>query len=228
MNVTQNQQKAVSPPSSIRELQARLKKLEGYTIAKLYHELNIPTSAWLKKGIFGQAIELFLGADAFNEACPDFKALGIELKSLPLDAGGVPKESTFVTSINFKAIKQETWQTSTVYKKLSHVLWLPFEASPNIPFSLRRVARGFFWQPTQQDEAIIAKDWQELTELVVLGKLNEISAKLGEVLQIRPKAANGKSLCAGVDDRGQVIQTLPRGFYLRRSFTARLLKDEMG
>ncbi|MGC1183416.1 MAG: DNA mismatch repair protein MutH, partial [Legionella sp.] len=39
------------------------------------------------------------------------------------------------------------------------------------------------------------------------------------------KAANGKSLCYGFDSEGNKVKTLPRGFYLRSSFTAKILSS---
>lgn len=216
----------IPPPKTKAELVKRLNQLEGMSIANLYLSIGIAESAWQKKGILGQAVEYFLGADANNEALPDFKKLGIELKTLPLDMKSLPKESTFVASINLRHIHQQTWLDSVVYKKLSHVLWLPFEADKSLPFSHRRIGKGFFWQPNLLEMDLLKKDWQELTELLVLGKLSQVDARLGEVLQIRPKAANGKSLCQAFDEQGSVIQTLPRGFYLRRSFTMRLLKNQ--
>ncbi len=217
----------VSPPKSLEGLRARVEDLQGLSIAELYREVSVSEAIWQKKGTFGLAIELFLGADAKNEAKPDFTNLGIELKSLPVDLSGEPKESTFVASINLQTIAKEDWLTSVVYKKLSHVLWLPYEASSTIPFLQRRVGKGFFWQPNEQEEALLKKDWQELTDLLVLGRIKEISARLGKILQIRPKAANGKSLCNGFDESGALIKTLPRGFYLRRHFTTGIMKRLM-
>lgn len=214
----------IKPPTTIESLQTRLKTLAGLSLAELYSSLSIAEVKWQEKGTFGQAIELFLGADAKNEAVPDFKDLGIELKSLPINASGQPKESTFVASINLQRLANETWESSAVCRKLSHVLWLPFESDPTIAYPLRRIGMGFFWKPTESEQECLKHDWQELSDLIVLGRLNEISAKLGRVLQVRPKGANAKSLCNFQDKQGRVIKTLPRGFYLRRSFTSNIMK----
>ena len=48
---------------------------------------------------------------------------------------------------------------------------------------------------------------------------------VGEYLQIRPKAANGKVLCSCFDAEGNKVKTLPRGFYLRSTFTKTILKN---
>ena len=55
--------------------------------------------------------------------------------------------------------------------------------------------------------------------MISTGQLAEIDATRGEYLQVRPKAANGQSLCYGLDEAGNKVLTLPRGFYLRRRFT---------
>ena len=53
-------------------------------------------------------------------------------------------------------------------------------------------------------------------DLIVLGKLDQITARIGEVMQLRPKGANSKAITKGID-------TLPLGFYLRKEFTAQIL-----
>ena len=59
-------------------------------------------------------------------------------------------------------------------------------------------------------------DWEELMDLIVLGEVERITARHGEVLQLRPKAANSKALTEAIGARGEIILTLPRGFYLKR------------
>ena len=49
------------------------------------------------------------------------------------------------------------------------------------------------------------------------------SSAHGEVLQLRPKAANSKALTEAVGAQGEPILTLPRGFYLKKNFTGALL-----
>ena len=62
-------------------------------------------------------------------------------------------------------------------------------------------------------------------DYIVLGKLDQITARIGEVLQLRPKGANSRALTKGIDANGQIIDTLPLGFYLRKEFTARILQN---
>ncbi len=100
---------------------------------------------------------------------------------------------------------------------------MPIEGDRRIAFPHRRIGRGILWSPMADEEAVLAKDWSEFALMISTGMLAEIDATMGNYLQIRPKAANGKSLCYGFDETGSKVLTLPRGFYLRSSFTNTLL-----
>lgn len=204
---------------------ARCSAIEGLNFAQLAAELSliIPEQSQRRKGWAGLAIERALGATAGCQPLPDFKQLGIELKTMPLNHLGTPAESTFVTSIPLLTIHQQQWLTSQCYGKLKRVLWVPVEGDNRIPFEQRRIGQGLLWSPDAQDEAILAADWHDLTTLIATGRLDEIDATYGQYLQVRPKAANARSLCYGFDSEGNKKLTLPRGFYLRTAFTRQLL-----
>ncbi|WP_371923210.1 MULTISPECIES: DNA mismatch repair endonuclease MutH [Legionella] len=210
------------------ELLQRCQLLAGLSFGQLACELslNIPIHASRAKGWLGQAVEIFLGATAGSKAIPDFHTLGIELKTLPVNHLGKPAESTFVTSISLLTVGKEKWLTSQCYSKLKKVLWLPIEGERDIPLPQRRIGSAILWSPTVEQERILAEDWLELTAMIGMGRLEEIHAGIGRYLQVRPKAANGRSLCYGFDATGNKVLTLPRGFYLRSSFTATILASE--
>lgn len=214
-------------PRTEAELLARCAELEGLSFAQLSMRLGfyIPEHTAQRKGWLGQAIEVALGTDAGNQALPDFQTLGIELKTLPLALNGKPTESTFVTTIPLLTIHQQQWANSQCYSKLKRILWIPIEGDTSIPYEHRRIGRGFLWSPNAQQEAILAADWNYLTLQIATGQLETLDARAGDYLQVRPKAANGKSLCFGFDAQGNKVQTLPRGFYLRSSFTAQIVNS---
>jgi DNA mismatch repair protein MutH len=211
-------------PSDEAELLARCRRLEGLSVSQLAARLSctVPAHPLQRKGWIGTLIERALGATAGFLPRPDFEALGIELKTLPINSVGKPAESTFVTSIPLLTIHQQRWTTSSCYLKLQRVLWFPVEASTDIPYIHRRFGRAFLWSPTLEQNAILESDWIALTTLVSTGQIAEVDARMGEYLQVRPKAANAQALCASFDDQGERVQTLPRGFYLRSRFTAQL------
>jgi DNA mismatch repair protein MutH len=49
-------------------------------------------------------------------------------------------------------------------------------------------------------------------DMIVFGQVERITARHGEVLQLRPKAANSKALTEAIGAHGEPILTLPRGF----------------
>ncbi len=223
----------VEPPGSVDELLSRAWRVAGLNLAELAAQVGIqvPDEAVRAKGIAGQILEKVLGATAASKAEPDFVGLGIELKTIPLDASGKPKESTFVCSISLSAMADTEWEQSTVLKKLSKVLFVPVEAASETPLRDRRVGRAYLWTPSHQEKRLLRTDWERLAEMIAAGDVERITGHLGEVLQVRPKAPHGRSRRRAPDEEGAVQWTMPRGFYLRPSFTgsvlARLRAEEL-
>ncbi len=216
---------AMPRPQSETELLTRARMLAGETLATLARtaDVAIPKDLRHAKGWVGQLLEWHLGATAGSKPEQDFQELGIELKTLPIDQAGKPLESTFVCVTPLLGITGIRWEQSNVRNKLSRVLWIPVEGSRDIPLAARRIATPFIWSPDGTQEAQLRQDWEELMELVALGQIESITAHHGEVLQLRPKAANGQALTTAIGRQGQLIQTRPRGFYLRSLFTQQLL-----
>lgn len=214
-----------NPPKTEEELLDRCNTLEGLSFGQLSMslDLSIPFNPNQRKGWVGQALEIALGTDAGNHSMPDFQHLGIELKTLPISKSGKPTESTFITTIPLLTIHQQNWNSSQCYSKLKRILWFPIEGETDIPYAQRRIGRGFIWSPDEHQERVLAADWNYLTLQISTGQLETIDATAGDYLQVRPKAANGKSLCYGYDSEGNKVKTLPRGFYLRSNFTSKIM-----
>jgi DNA mismatch repair protein MutH len=149
----------------------------------------------------------------------------VELKTLPVDARGKPRESTFVCTIELDQIVDLEWTESRVARKLSRVLWVPVEADAGVPLGERRVGEPLLWSPNAEDEALLRFDWEELAGLIACGRTESVSAHVGHYLQVRPKAANSHVTRRVVDASGFSYSANPRGFYLRTRFTERLLRE---
>lgn len=216
----------IRSPTSENELMEFATSIAGKTLQHIanINQIDIPEKLSTAKGWVGALIESSLGASAGHLPEPDFQLIGVELKTLPLNVKMQPKESTYVCVVSLDKNDEKNWETSLVKKKLSRVLWVPVEADPDIPLAQRRVGSSFLWSPTTDQEKTLRDDWQELTDMIVMGKLDQITAEHGQYLQIRPKAADSKSLGTGNNEDGDKILTLPRGFYLRASFTRQLLQ----
>lgn len=215
----------LSPPQSQAQLLAQAQQLAGYSLGELAMLAGIPIPRDLKrdKGWIGILLEIWLGASAGSKPEQDFAALGVELKTIPIDAFGRPLETTFVCVAPLTGNSGVTWESSHVRHKLKRVLWVPVEGDRAIPLADRRVGAPLLWSPSEEEERQLRMDWEELMDLIVLGQVERITARHGEVLQLRPKAANSKALTEAVGARGEPILTLPRGFYLKKNFTAALL-----
>ena len=214
-----------SPPKTEAELLMRCQAMAGKTLGQIAAEsaVMVPEDLRRHKGWVGNLFETYLGADAGNKAEPDFIGLGVEMKTLPLNAHGKPKESTYVCTVSMQQTGELNWQDSWVKRKLSRVLWVPVEAERAIPLAERYVGNAWIWQPTVEQENMLQRDWEELMDRIVLGEQAEITAREGECLQIRPKAANSKVLAKGISASGTTEFINPKGFYLRTSFTGQLM-----
>lgn len=210
-----------------QQLLAHAQSIAGMTFGELAQQLQIPVPPNLKrdKGWVGILIEMALGASAGSKAEQDFAHLGIELKTIPINAQGFPLETTFVSLAPLIQNSGVNWKNSHVRHKLSKVLWIPIEGERQIPLAERHIGAPILWQPSPQQEARLRQDWEELMDYIVLGKLDQITARLGDVLQLRPKGANSKALTKGIGKNGEIIDTLPLGFYLRKAFTHEILQQ---
>ncbi|MEG9533338.1 DNA mismatch repair endonuclease MutH [Mannheimia indoligenes] len=214
-------------PQTERELLAKAQWLAGFSLGEIAEMLNIPVPPDLKrdKGWVGTLIETALGAKAGSKAEQDFSHLGIELKTIPINHKGLPLETTFVSLAPLTQNNGITWESSHVKHKLSRVLWIPVEGERTIPLYQRHIGQAILWSPTLEQEFQLKRDWEELMEMIVFGKLHAINAKHGEVLQLRPKGRNNRSVTSAINACGERVQSLPLGFYLRKQFTAEILQN---
>lgn len=218
---------SIIPPENEEELLGRIKAIEGLSFGELAAMLGvmIPNDPTKRKGLIGSLIENVLGTTAGTQSKPDFCELGIELKTIPIGASGGPIESTFVTSINLLNVHKESWEASSCCEKLKRVLWILIEGDKEIPFQHRRIGKGFLWSANPAEQKVLKEDWELLSFMLGAGNLEQVDGTLGQFLQVRPKAANARALCYGFGSEGHKVLTLPRGFYLRALFTAKIIQQ---
>jgi DNA mismatch repair protein MutH len=213
-----------APPRSAEELLARAEALAGRELRQVAALLGVevPADQRRAKGWVGALLERALGASAGSRAEPDFPHLGIELKTLPVDASGKPAESTYVCTARLDGTMARTWEESWVCHKLARVLWVPIVGKGEL--AGRRVGAPILWRPSPDEEAVLRADWGAIAEAIALGETWQLEARRGVALQLRPKAASGDELTWMVDDEGEWAQVNPRGFYLRPSFTRAIVE----
>jgi DNA mismatch repair protein MutH len=206
--------------------------LAGHTLCEVAGAVGLPLPAAPQrdKGFIGRVAERALGlvAPRSSASAPaDFAALGVELKTLPVTRALRPRESTFVCYVQLPQLIETAWESSRVALKLARVLFLPIESEPGVTFGERRIGRAFLWSPSEAERDVLRSDYIQLAEKLLAGHAEAIDARLGQALQLRPKAAHGGVRVRVVDGEGSPARLQPRAFYLRASFTERLLRASL-
>lgn len=214
-----------SPPENAEQLKERLFSIMGKNLSDLasFAKIALPISPLHGKGFQGELMERLLGASAPGLPIPDFPNLGIELKTVPVSEDFKALESTFFCSAPLNEVRVKRFEDSILFHKISRVLFVFLVSPRNFSYEKRYVAGYRFWSPAKEDLALIRQDYEELMEKVALGGVDEISARNGNVIQMRPKAANGRALTDCVGPDGTMIKVRPRGFYMRRAFMQNLI-----
>jgi DNA mismatch repair protein MutH len=187
------------------------------------------------KGKAGQLVERALGASGGSSATWDFPELRIELKTIPVDTRGSPRESTYVCTVSLADAERAEWATSWARAKLSRVLWVPVvrgraagEGGGRARAAEERDAylgEPLLWSPSAEQERILAGDFEEILGRIGAGGIEGVTAHAGRWLQLRPKAAHGRVRTVVRGAEGDLVATVPRGFYLRTQFTGGILRD---
>lgn len=210
----------LDPPRDQAELLVRARALAGLEVAALAARVgfDIGGPQVRTKGKIGELLELALGASAGNSKEPDFPHLGIELKTIPVDGAGRPRESTFVSAFALADVETMDWESSSVRRKLARVLWVPI-----CRLETRIIGRARLWSPSEDESSLLRADFDDLIGRIAIGGIEGLTARDGIALQIRPKAADGTRRAIALGPEGERIPSVPLGFYLRARFTEQLL-----
>lgn len=172
------------------------------------------------KGKFGQYLEkYYFGFENNSDKNPDFKKVGLELKSTPLkkiSRGIVAKERLVLNIINYDNIIEEEWDSSSFLSKnqlLLLVFYLYKKDTPFLDFLIKYVD---FWDITESDIEIIKQDWEIIVNKIREGKAHELSE--GDTFYL---AACRKGSGKGKDYRSQprnTLKALQRAFSFKQKY----------
>ncbi|MDZ4694284.1 MAG: MutH/Sau3AI family endonuclease [Deltaproteobacteria bacterium] len=194
--------------------------------------LPVPAGGLRSKGWSGQIIERELGTTEESghgsARGPDFPELGIELKTVPVDQDGSPLESTAVCMIDPVVIAGESWESSTVRKKLQRILFVALEVPEvkGVPsVGDRTVTQVCLWSPSREEVGRLQADFEHIVrDYFRVGRGAELTGHVGAVLQVRPKAQNNRDMRAAYNAVGQRVALGKMGFYLRPAFVGAILR----
>ena len=118
--------------SSIESILAYAKRLEGHTLREECPGLERVEDPHKRRGSFGNAVEKYYFHYEINsDPDADFAEVGTELKTTPLkqlkDGRLSAKERLVISMINYMSVVDETWETSSLQKKLHQILLIAYQ-----------------------------------------------------------------------------------------------------
>ena len=91
------------------------------------------------------------------------------------------------------------------------MLFVVVIAQRDMDYQDRTVAGYFFYTPSKEDLEQIKRDYDELYELVKTGQVETINARIGHIIQMRPKGADGKA-CKDLYDKDNTNYIMDKCF----------------
>lgn len=181
--------------SSIESILAYAKQLEGHTLREECPGLEHVDDPHRRRGSFGNAVEqYFFHYEINSDPNADFAEVGTELKTTPLkqlkDGSLSAKERLVISMINYMSVVDETWETSSLQKKLQRILLIAYqydkELNP-VDYLVRLVE---LWGIPEEDVPTFKKDWDTVVSKIRRGKAHELSGSDTLYLEAATKAAN--------------------------------------
>lgn len=151
------------------------------------------------KGSFGQLLEkYYFGYEINSVSEPDFKDVGMELKSSPLKLSAKgeykSKERLVLNIINYENIVNEEFLSSNFFKKNASILLIFYlyekEKLP-IDYIIKLVNE---WNFENEDLEVIKSDWELIVNKIKDGKAHELSEGDTFYLGACTKGANANSV----------------------------------
>ncbi len=182
--------------TSAESIAAYAKQLEGKTLRAVC-EIDSLADSHVRKGAFGNAVEeLFFHYDINSKSAPDFEEAGTELKTTPIKkrkgGGYSAKERLVISMINYMKVVDETWETSSLQKKLHKILLIAYlydkELNP-VDYLIKLVE---LWGIPPEDVPTFKKDWDIVVSKIRAGHAHELSGSDTLYLEAATKASSAK------------------------------------
>lgn len=150
------------------------------------------------KGAVGTTIEeSWYGYTPNSESEPDFPEAGVELKATPYvhtSKGIRAKERLVCNIINYMEEYSKTFQTSAFWHKCQTMLLMSYEHRDGVPKGDFTIDKAVLFSFSEEDLAIIEKDWETIMEKVRTGRAHELSEGDTYYLAACTKGANAESV----------------------------------
>lgn len=172
--------------------------LVGKSLAEVSSRLPISLDLGHKGRLGNLVEEYYFGFKPNNNSEPDFPAADLELKVTGLSKSGTrttpprAKERLSLTLINYNEIVNETFETSSFFRKCQRMLVLCYQFDPTKRAVDQKFTRHqFIYSLAAGDIQDIKRDWEFIQAKVREGKAHEISEGDTYFLKASRKGAGG-------------------------------------
>lgn len=213
-------------PSDRESILSYAARLRGRTLRQLC-DIDAGAMNGANKGRLGQALEMYyFKYEPNSDQEPDFPEVGLELKTNPIkrlkNEDISAKERLVITMIDYCALVNEEWETSTVRKKLDDILLVSYLHDPEADILDYEFKYAAVQAVTDEDMAVIRADWETILAKVRAGRAHELSGSDTNYLEACTKGANAQSV------RKQPFSGEPakqRAFALKASYMTAFYRD---
>lgn len=204
-------------------LEDRLHAFEGRSVGGLAKEYGVaPTTAkQFSAMVVGRTVRRLLGIADPRARIREFEEFGIEMHVVPVKANGKAKEALSFPGFRYRALLDETWETSDLRSRLNRLLIVPIhEPARAAPLPDWRLGHAFFWTPTDAEMDQIEAEWEMFRDEIRSGRADRLTtASQTRILHVRPKARNSDD----TDEAPGVGPVVKKTFWLNQPFLAELV-----
>ena len=180
---------------SVKSIYEYALKLVGKSLSQVA-DLPVGVANSRNRGDLGSLVEkYYFELTPPNNHDPDFKEAGLELKTTGLvkKSGNLRvKERLVLTTINYEAIVNESWEESTLYRKCQLMLILFYSYSKELSVIDRKFIKVVLHSLPKTDIPQIKSDWEKIREIVREGRAHELSEGDTFYLAACRKGSGGK------------------------------------
>ena len=199
--------------------------LKGKTLRTLGMSGELDIDSYRGKGSFGQVLEEgFFHIENNSSPEPDFKEVGMELKTTPMKHSGgkkVSKERLVLNIINYMDAPEKGWRMFA--DKNSDLLIVFYLWERDAQFLDYRILKTVRWRFPEDDLRIIKEDWNIIEGMINDGRADQLSERLTRYL-----AACTKGVGHDRDLREQPFSDVPakqRALSLKSSYMNKVFNE---
>ena len=195
----------------------KFKPFLGKNVRAISNELNFHKSGKNHKGFLSDLSRRMLGTS--KKLLPEFQDNAIEMKTVRLEANGIPREHMSFPQIDFDEIRNQTWEDSEFFEKVERkFLIVVFDRYNDDDLTLSKV---FFWNMPYEDRLVAGGVWEATKAAIERSQTSFPRAKESRVAHVRPKARNKEDTAALPDGSHFPKQA----FWLNRGYIADVIKN---